>query len=211
MRSVVLGIALLMIGMAAHADDLISFNYDGNGEDITKVVSDYAKASGTRWVIDPQVRGRIAIVNPGKVSLADAFDQLATALAINGYAYTEDGGSYRISQARQIQRSNIPVVKEVPPLRPERMMTWVATLRNVSAEEMMREVRTMSSKDGEMVALTSTNQMVFTDFSSTLNRISKVIAELDQPIDAQRAKIVASGKAARAVKEASQARFRSEK
>jgi type II secretory pathway component GspD/PulD (secretin) len=208
-RSVVIGIALVLIGLAvgmvAHADSDIKFNYE-NSVDISDVIHDYAKASGTKWIIDPVVRGRITLFNPQKIPLEEAFNQLSSAMAINGLAYTEDEGTYKVGQARSIQRSSIPVVKEVPPLKPERMVTWVVTLKNISAEQMMREVRLMSSKDGECAALESTNQIVFTDYTSSLNKIAKVIAELDQPVDADRAKIIASAKKSREQREAARAK-----
>jgi type II secretory pathway component GspD/PulD (secretin) len=74
------------------------------------------------------------------------------------------------------------------------MYTWIYTFKNVSAEQFNRDMRIMASRDGEMSVNTTTNQILFTDWTSNLNRIAALLKELDKPVDPNAAKIVAAAK-----------------
>ena len=166
--------------------------------DVLKVLKDYSKARGQKITIDPSARGKVTLLNPSPVSLDEAFDQISRALALNRLSIIDDENGLVVLPTRAAQRSNIPVFKEQPPVKPERMVTWVVTLKHISADDLMRSVRMMNSKDGEMSTSGTTNQLVISDYTSSLTRIGKIIAELDQPLDPARAKIVEADQKTRA-------------
>ena len=138
-------------------------------------------ASGQRFIYDPQVRGRVTVINPQRISLDEAFAQLSTSLSVNGLGISKQGDVMVVQQARSIQRSFIDIGTTLPPLRPERMFTWVIDLKHASADRLMKELRILTSKDGESVPLTATNQMLVTDWVSNLHRIEKIIEAVDRP------------------------------
>ncbi|MFN7729910.1 MAG: secretin N-terminal domain-containing protein [Bdellovibrio sp.] len=98
-----------------------------------------------------------------------------------------------IRSARNIQRDGIEVLTELPPARPERMVTWIVTLKNASVEKVNRDLRILTSKDGEMSIFMDTNQLYISDFTSNLYRIKKILDRLDQPVPPAIAKIVKEG------------------
>lgn len=165
---------------AQAADKTIKFNFSKSA-DITDVIQAYAKESGQKFIIDPQVRGRVTIINNEPITMTEAFNQLASALATNGLAYVEQEGVTIIKQARNAQRDNIPVVTELPPLRPERMMTYMITLKYARAQDVNRELRILTSKDGELVPVDSTNQIIVSDYTPNLHRIANILKNLDTP------------------------------
>lgn len=178
MQALVLA-GLMMVSAAFAADKTIDFNY--KDAELAKVITDYAKASGQKFIIDPMVRGKITIVSPGPMSISEAFNQLSSALAVNGIAISKQGDTMIIGQARNIQRNLIEVSQEVPALKPERMYTWVINLKHTPAEEVNKQLRILTSKDGELVPYTHNNQIYVTDWTSNLHRIAKIIKEIDIP------------------------------
>jgi type II secretory pathway component GspD/PulD (secretin) len=181
MSKFLLAVALPILIAAAttvHAGDkTITFNYEH--ADITKVLKDYAAASGQRFIVDPQVRGQITIINPGPVTVEEAFNQLSTAMATNGIAYVLQDGVMNVKQARQIQRDSIPLVTELPPMRPEKMVTYMITLKHISADEVNKQLRILTSKDGELVPYTPTNTLIVSDWTPNLHRIAEMLGKLD--------------------------------
>jgi general secretion pathway protein D len=164
---------------ASDSDKGIKFNFE-NAE-ITSVLNTYSNASGQKFVIDPSVRGKISILSKKNVSLAEAFDLLSTALALNQFAISEQGDTMVVMSTRNIQRSLVPVLRELPPLKPERIVTMVFQLKNASAEEINKTLRILPSKDGEMTPYTPGNQLIVNDWVSNIHKIAKVLAEIDQP------------------------------
>jgi general secretion pathway protein D len=179
MRALILILSLLSVTFA-HADEKkIDFNY--KSEDIRKVVADYAKVSGQKFILDPQVRGIAIISNPGPITIAEAFNELSRVLAINGLAIVNDGDTMVILQARAAQRDHIELVHELPPAQPQKMYTWVVTLQYASADEINKQLRILTSKDGELVPFTPSNSLIISDYSPNLHRIAEILKDVDVP------------------------------
>ncbi|MGZ3772506.1 MAG: secretin N-terminal domain-containing protein [Pseudobdellovibrionaceae bacterium] len=177
-----------------------------NNEDLSKIIEIYSHASGQKFVIDPSVRGKISIYIQEPLSLEEAFNQLSTALAVNGFAISKQGDTMVIKSARNIQRDLIEVSTEKPSLKPERMYSWIYTAKNIPAGDIVRELRILPSKDGEMSVVEGTNQIIITDWTSNLIRVSEVLKELDKKPDPTIAKLVETSKKERALRLKEQAK-----
>ncbi|MGE4130207.1 MAG: secretin N-terminal domain-containing protein [Bdellovibrionales bacterium] len=173
-------ISLILSLHSAHAEDgahQIKFSY--RNADIVKVVEEYAKESHERFMVDPSVKGKVTIINPDRITLAEAYNQLSSALALNSVAISKQGDIFVVSPSRAVQRSLIEVGSELPSLKPERMFTWIIQLKYASADEINKQIRTLSSKDGELVPYTRNNQILITDWVSNLHRVAKIVDQLD--------------------------------
>jgi len=187
-----LSLILLFAVSFAHATENIKFYFPN--EDIWKMIEVYSKASGQKFVIDPGVRGKASILVSEPVTLEEAFNQLSTALALNGFAISKQGDTMVVKSARNIQRDLVEISTELPSLRPERMVTWIYTFKNLPADQVNRDLRILCSKDGEMNVFTARNQIIITDWTTNLNRVAALFKELDKPVDPTIAKIVATAK-----------------
>ena len=184
--------SLLFSVLSFAADKKMKMNF--NNEEITKIIEAYSKASEQTFIIDPSVRGKITIFNADSVEMPEAYNQLSSALALNGYGISKQENTYVVSPARNIQRNLIEVTSEVPALKPERMVSWVVTLKNISAKNVVRELRNISSKDGELNLSGQTNQLIITDWSSNLNKVAELFKQLDKPLDPKLHKLVDQNK-----------------
>lgn len=193
MKLVLIGL-LLSLGSFAFAAPASTMKLNVKNEELLTVIETYAKASGQKFVIDPSVRGKISILNQEPVSVEEAFNQLSSALAINGFAVSKQGDVMVIRSARNIQRDLVEVTTELPALKPERMVTWIATIKNLPVTDVNRDLRIFPSKDGEMNVNVSGNQIIFTDYVSNLHRISEILKQIDKPITATTAKMIADSK-----------------
>lgn len=187
-------LSLILVLAASFANAAENIKMYFNNEELTKIIEIYSKASGQKFVVDPGVRGKVSIYIQEPVSQEEAFNQLSTALAINGFAISKQGDTMVVKAARNIQRDLIEVTSELPSLKPERMVTWIYTFKNTSAEQINRDVRILASKDGEYSVFADRNQMYFTDWTSNLNRIAAVLKELDKQPDPSVTKLVAAAR-----------------
>ena len=158
---------------------MIPFHYD-NGE-ISAMIAAYAKASGKKIIVDPGVRGRATVLLPGDVSVDEAFNILCEVLSVNGFTVVDVGDTMVIKSARNAQRDSIPTVREVPPAKPNRMITLILKLKYASVGEVNKRLRLLPSKDGEMSPYEATNELVVSDYAANLVRIAKLVGELDTP------------------------------
>lgn len=168
----------LSMSLSAHAKDL-SFNF--KKKDVIEVIETYSKATGQKFVVSPRVNGKVSIFNKDKISTEVAFNQLSQALALQSISIVQVEDTYNVMPAREAQRDNIQVVHALPPMEPVRMVTWVITLKHANADDINKSLRVIPSKDGEMVPVPKSNQLVLTDWTTNLNRVSQVIEKVDVP------------------------------
>jgi general secretion pathway protein D len=181
---------VLLLSLNSWSQNKTNFHFVN--EEITKVIEVYTNVSSQKMIIDSTVRGKITILNPVQITADEAFNQLSEALAINGFGIVKNGDIMTVKNARSVQRDNIETSSTLPTAKPQRMATWVVTLRNVSADDLMKELRLFTSSYGEMSFVGRTNQLVITDWTSNLQRVAAMIKEVDIQPDAQTAKIVAA-------------------
>lgn len=172
-------LASSLTAQARASDTMVSFRYD-NGE-LSSMISSFAKASGRKFIVDPSVRGRISVFLPGEVSLDEAYNILCESLSINGFTVVEEGDTTSIIAARNAQRDAIPTVTTVPPLKPNKMMTLVYKLNYIPSEEVVKRLRILPSKDGEITTFEPTNSLIISDYAANLNRVADILKQLDQP------------------------------
>jgi len=180
MRMILL-ITALLIGQSVFAGESKTIDFNYKSTDITKILADYSHATGQKFIVDPSVHGMITIINPGPVSYEEAFNQLSTALALNSLGFSTQGDEMVVMQARNLQRNLTGVGQELPPLKPEKMYTWMAVLKYVSADDVNKQLRILTSKDGELVPVTHNNSLLISDWSSNLHRIAAILKEIDVP------------------------------
>lgn len=177
-----------LVSTNVQAAETLKWNYKNT--DIVDVIESYSKASGQKFIVEPSVRGKISIFNQAPIELNEAFDQLSEALAINGFALVKKDNSYVVMSSRSSTRSYLQTTTEVPSLKPERMVTWIYTPKYISAEMINREMRMFSSKDGEINIVSKTNQIIVSDWSSSINRFYEVLKQVDQPVSSETKKLV---------------------
>ena len=165
----------------AQADSNSKVRFSFNNAELTQLIEAYSKASGRKFVIDPSVRGKATIISQEDVTLDGAFALLSTALESNGFAISDRGDISYISAARNVERSLIPLLKENPPPQPTRLAQMIITPKFANAGDLIRELRVLPSRDGEITLYGPTNSLLVTDWTPNLIRISEVVASLDQP------------------------------
>lgn len=154
-----------------------------NNEEINKVIEMYSKATGQKFIIDPGVRGRISIYNQEPITHEEFFSQLSNALSLNGFAISKQEDVMVIQSARNAQRNLLEVSAEVPPIKPQKMYTWIYTAKHVPVSRLNRDLRILPSKDGEMNINEPTNQIIISDWSTNIVRVAEILKSVDIPQD----------------------------
>lgn len=166
-----------------------TFPFSFNGEEVSAVIGAYAKATGEKFIVNPDVQGKITIFNSQPVTKEEAFSLMSTALANLQFAIVEQEGVKVVMTTRLAQRSFLPVLTELPPLKPERLVSLMIKPKYLDVEELNKRLRILPSRDGEMTPYTDQNTLIVTDLTSNLYRIVAIIEKLDQPkVGARKAK-----------------------
>ncbi len=160
--------------------DLIE-SFDYPNAEITDVVKAISELTGKNFIVDPGVRGKITIMAPTQITVAEAYKAFLSALAINGFTVVPSGKFLKIVPTRTAARSNIETYSGAYYPNSDVMITRIVKLKHISADEVNKNLRFLPTKDGEMNPYAPTNSLIITDYGSNIDRIMKILGELDQP------------------------------
>ncbi|MBX3040356.1 MAG: type II secretion system secretin GspD [Bdellovibrionaceae bacterium] len=156
-------------------------SFDFPNVEITDVIKTISELTGKNFIIDPGVRGKITIIAPSKITVAEAYKAFLSALAINGYTVVPSGSFMKVKNARNAQRDSIETYSGAYYPNDDQMITRIIHLKHISAEQVNRELRILPSKDGEMNPYPPTNSIILSDYGSNIDRVMKIINQLDVP------------------------------
>ena len=172
----------------ANIEDITNDNYpetiesfDFPNADIQDVVKAISELTGKNFILDNNVRGKITIIAPSKITVAEAYKAFLSALAINGLAIVPSGGFYKIRQVRDAAKDNIETFSGNYYPNSDQLITRIIHLKHISAENVQSDLKNLASPKGELNIYKQTNSLIMTDWGSSIDRVMKIIAQLDVP------------------------------
>ncbi len=156
-------------------------SFDFPNVEITDVIRAISELTGKNFIIDSTVRGKITILAPSKITVAEAYKAFLSALAINGFTVVPSGGFLKIRNARSAQRDSIDTYSGAYYPNSDQMITKIIHLKHISAEAVQKDIRLLTSSYGEMSIFNQTNSLIISDFGASIDRIMKIINQLDVP------------------------------
>ena len=157
-------------------------SFDFPNVDILDIVKAISELTGKNFIIDNAVRGKITILAPSKITVAEAYKAFLSALALNGFTLVPSGGFLKIRNARAAQRDSIDIYSGSYYPNTDQMITKVVHLKHVTAETIKQQLgRLLNSSYGEMEAYPQTNSIIISDYGSSIDRIMKIVNQLDVP------------------------------
>jgi general secretion pathway protein D len=166
-------------GMAANADDLVQLDF--NDVELSVVIDTIARLTGTNFIYDDRVRGRVTIVSPTKIPVAQAYAVFESVLQVKGFTTVEGpGGSVKIIPIRDAKESSIDTVAApVPTPNRDTFVTRLIPLHYIDADAITNSLKPLVSKDAAMVAYPPTNTVILTDSASNIRRVLSILEAID--------------------------------
>ncbi len=156
-------------------------SFDFPNVEITDVIKAISELTGKNFIIDSTVRGKITILAPSKITVSEAYKAFLSALAINGFTVVPSGGFLKIRNARSAQRDNIDTYSGTYYPNSDQMITKIIHLKHITADTVQKDLRLLTSSYGEMSAFGQTNSLIISDFGANIDRVMKIINQLDVP------------------------------
>lgn len=156
-------------------------NFDFPNADIADLVKVISELTGRNFILDQGVRGKISIIAPSKVTVAEAYKAFLSALAINGFAVVPSGKFFKIRPSRDAMRDGVENFSGDYFPTNDQLITRVIHLKHISVANVNSELRNLNSKNGEITAFTATNSIIVSDFGANVQRIVQLVNQLDVP------------------------------
>ncbi len=174
-------VSLLFVAAAAYPQSSTSEGASAervaNGVPLSQLIATVAKKTGKKFILDPRVRGDVALVGqePGSVS----YNDLLTVLQMYNYTAAEYGGYVNVMPIAAARQTPSPLLSGKESRPDSEVVTTVITLKNVPATQLVPILRPMIPQYGHLAALPCVNRLILVDTFGNVKRLEAVITSMD--------------------------------
>ena len=161
-------------------DDTVLLNFVN--ADIDAVVRAIGQFTGRTFVIDPRVKGTLSLSTERPVTRQQAYEQLLTALRLQGFTIVQTGNVARVvpEADAKLQGGAVIIPRGAAPSG-DQLVTQVFRLQYESATAMVPILRPLIAPNNTISAYPQNNTLVITDYADNLRRIQRIIESIDTP------------------------------
>jgi general secretion pathway protein D len=155
---------------------------DFNNVDINVFIKFMSELTGTNFVVDQRVKGKVTIISPSKISLKEAYKVFESVLEVHGYTTVQSGEIVKIVPSPDARSKSIETRLREEAADPEdKVVTQLIPLKYADPVEIKRLFTPMISKSSVILAYQPTNTMIITDVYSNIKRLFKILKQIDVP------------------------------
>lgn len=148
--------------------------------DIREIIKQIAKVTGKNFLVDQKIRGKVTIISEKKMTVEEAYQAFLSALEVLGYTVVQSPGNLiKIVDLKGALQEPLPIYREESPYT-DAFITRIVQLSNISALEMSNAIKGLVSREGNLFAYPATNTLIITDSGANIDRLMKIVKELDQ-------------------------------
>ncbi len=158
--------------------DLITMNFQN--VDIPVLAHFISEITGKNFVIDENVRGKISIISPTRVTPEQAYSIFQSVLQLKGFTTVQAGPVIKIIPSRDVRQSAELTQSQQPGLtQGDQYVTRMVKLRNTDASSILSVIQPMISHDGLVAAFPQDNTLIMTDDAFNIQRLLRIVGSLD--------------------------------
>ena len=163
---------LILLSIQSYSQDTFLLNYQD--VDIEKVTQDISQFSKKTLILDPRVKGRISIFSDSILSAEQVWDVYLRTIQVHGFAALSDGGVVRIVPENEATRDSNDSMNQ------SSIETKIFTLKNRAAGEILTQIKPITGRQSHLSSIPSINSILLVDKKSNIDRIGKLLNQIDQ-------------------------------
>jgi general secretion pathway protein D len=159
--------------------------------ELTDLIQTISELTGENFLYDDSVKGKVTIISPESMTLDEAYQLFHTVLNVKGYTVVPSGEVNKIVPLKRAKESNLPTIINGRGHPSEQFITRVFRLEHIDASIIGPTVLIpLMPKAANVSAYAPSNSLIITDTGANIERLAKIIRELDQPDSAGLIEIV---------------------
>jgi general secretion pathway protein D len=153
---------------------------DFNNVDINVFIKFMSELTGTNFVVDQRVKGKVTIISPSKISLTEAYKVFESVLEVHGYTTVRAGEVVKIIPSPDARSKSVETrLRQEASEAEDKIVTQLIPLKYAGVVEIKRLFTPMVSKGSVILAYSPTNTMIITDVYSNIKRLMRILNAID--------------------------------
>jgi len=164
----------------AEANKAKYITMDFDNVDIGVFVKFMSEMTHRNFVIDDNVKGKITVFSPRKISVNEAYKVFESVLEVHGLAAVPAGDVTKIIQAKDAKEKNIETRLKAQAISPhDKVVTQIVSLNHANPDDMKKVLDPLISRTSVIVSYPPTGMLIITDVLSNVKRLLSIISALD--------------------------------
>jgi len=153
---------------------------DFDDVDIRVFIKFISELTGSNFVIDRRVKGKVTIISPKKISVREAYKVFESVLEVHGFTVVPAGDIIKIVPSKDARTKNIETRLKKSAIDPEdKVVTQIISLNYASPDELKKVLAPLISKSSVILSYPPTGMLIVTDLLSNIKRLIKIVNTLD--------------------------------
>jgi general secretion pathway protein D len=164
----------------AEANKAKYITMDFDNVDIAVFVKFMSEMTHRNFIIDDNVKGKITVFSPRKISVDEAYKVFESVLEVHGFTAVPSGDVTKIIQAKDAKEKNIETRLRAQAISPhDKVVTQIASLNHANPDDMKKVLDPLISRTSVIVSYPPTGMLIITDVLSNVKRLLSIISALD--------------------------------
>ncbi|RZB30266.1 MAG: general secretion pathway protein D [Desulfobacteraceae bacterium Eth-SRB1] len=153
---------------------------DFDDVDIRVFIKFISELTGSNFVIDKGVKGKVTIISPKKISVKEAYKVFESVLEVHGFSVVPAGNIIKIVPSKDARTKNIETRLKMEAIDPEdKVVTQIISLSYANPNELKKVLAPLISKSSVILSYPPTGTLIVTDLLSNIKRLLKIVSALD--------------------------------
>lgn len=160
----------------------LTTSLNGSEIEVATLVKTFSKITKRNYIVDNNVKGKVAIHLATPVSIPESLRIFETVLLLKGFTTVPMGNNtWKVISAKEAKQTTIPMLSATEDKNGETLVTQLIRLKNTQAADLQQALTQFVSKEGLINSFAATNSLIVIDTASNIKRLTKLINELDVP------------------------------
>jgi general secretion pathway protein D len=148
--------------------------------DIQAVIDYVSRETGTNFIVDPRVQGRVTLVSGRPLARDEIYDVFLALLRVHGFAAVPGEGAVKLVPDAVAKQAEVPTVGDEDRPGADAYVTRVVTLENVQAVQLVPILRPLIPQSGHLAASPVSNSLVVSDNAANVQRVVDIARRIDR-------------------------------
>ncbi|MDJ0807229.1 MAG: type II secretion system secretin GspD [Gammaproteobacteria bacterium] len=154
-----------------------------NNADISALIKTVSEHTGKNFVIDPRVKGQVTVISAHPMERDEFYEVFLSILEVHGFSTVPSGDVIKIVPNVKAKQVGIPTILRDRQLPGDQVVTRIIQVKNINAAQLVPILRPLIPQEGHLAAYPDTNVLIISDRRQNVDRLLKIISQIDQVSD----------------------------
>jgi general secretion pathway protein D len=172
-------VSLLLMTEWVYADE-VTLNF--SDADLVAVINSVSQITGKNFIIDPRVKGKVTVISSKPLNEDEVYNVFLSILQVHGFATVPTKNAIKIIPDATAKQNAAPLTRgrKGPG---DQLITRVLKIKYISAAQLVPILRPLVAQQGHLAAYAATNVLIISDRAANIERIDRIIRQMDRKTD----------------------------